>query len=169
MWVITESSRGWEKHGAIRLLQNRCLCPITKASDKLLWFFLLLQGNYSFLFQFRQWAAKWGVQQLRLHLHPGRASTADRGPADPGKTSDFVQWCVGHCQIQVRGIPTHYFSPVGSAHGGISGAILCRARCWTQWCVGTFQLVRFYDFVRLWSICGAPSRLQNNASLEMWI
>lgn len=84
--------------------------PVRKASDKVLWFFFLLQGHYPFLFPFRQWAAKWGVQQPRLHFHPGRASTVNRGPADTGKTFDLIQWCAGHRQVQVRGIHTHSFS-----------------------------------------------------------
>lgn len=124
MWVIIESNKGWEKFGAMRLLQNKCMwlsqTLLRKASDKVLWFFSLLQGNYSFLFPFRQWAAKWGVQQPRLHFHPGRASAANRGPADPGETSDFVQWCAGHCQVQVRAIPTHSFSPAGAADARLS-------------------------------------------------
>lgn len=98
---------------------------VRKASDKVLWFFFLLQGDYPFLFPFRQWAAKWGVQQPRLHFHPGWASTANHGPADPGKTFDLVQWCAGHRQVQVRGIHTHSFSPVCAAE------------------------------VRLWATCGA--------------
>lgn len=87
MWVIIEGNRSWEKHRALRLLQNRKEKLLTKSCD----FFLLLQGNYSFLFPFRQWAAKWDAQESRLHLHPGRASAANCGPADPGETSDFAE------------------------------------------------------------------------------
>lgn len=163
MWVIIESSKGSEKFGAMRLLQNKCMWQsqtlLRKASDKVSWFFLLLQGNYSFLFPFRQWAAKWGVQQPRLHFHPGRASAANRGPADPGETSDFVQWCAGHCQVQVRAIPTHSFSP---ARGGVSGAVLCTARCWTQWSCGylpTHEILWFCEaLIYLWSTQQPPKQ-----------
>lgn len=107
-----------------------------------MWFFLLLQGNYSFLLPLRQWAAKWGVQQPRLHLRPGWSSAANRGSADPGKTSDFVQRCAGHCQIQVRGIPTHSFSPVG--------AVETRLSTW-------------------WDFWGYPVKSQVLDSMIMWV